>query len=256
MTLLAISNLTKRFGGLTAVDSLNIEVTAGNVHGLIGPNGSGKSTILNLISGIYRPTGGSIKLGGRELTRLKPNERARAGIGRTFQNIRLFPTLTVLENVMLGRVTQQRGSLLGIVLNSPLVRREVKETRDRAFEALRFMGMDGFAEELPRNLPYGHQRLVEIARVLASGCKLMLLDEPAAGLNSSEKKDLGQILTRICDVFGATILLVEHDMRLLMSVSQTVSAVNFGKLIVTGRTADVQADSQVIKAYLGEGAQR
>ncbi|MER2535036.1 MAG: ABC transporter ATP-binding protein [Rhizobiaceae bacterium] len=253
MTLLSITNLTKRFRGLTAVDSLNIAVVAGGVHGLIGPNGSGKSTILNLISGIYRPTAGSIKLGGRELTRLKPNERARAGIGRTFQNIRLFPTLTVIENVMLGRVTQQQGSLLGIVLNSPFVRREVDETRTRAVEALRFMGMEAFADEHPRNLPYGHQRLVEIARVLASGSQLMLLDEPAAGLNSSEKKDLGLLLTRICDVFGATILLVEHDMRLLMSVSQTVSAVNFGKLIATGRTADVQADQQVITAYLGEG---
>lgn len=256
MTLLAIKNLTKRFGGLTAVDSLTIDVESGGVHGLIGPNGSGKSTVLNLISGIYRPTEGSIALSGAEITGLKPNQRARVGVGRTFQNIRLFPTLTVLQNVMLGRVTQQHGSLMGIVLNSPVVRREVKETTDRAREALRFMGIDMFADEFHRNLPYGHQRLVEIARVLASGAKLMLLDEPAAGLNSSEKKNLGHLLTRMCDVFGSTVLLVEHDMRLLMSVSRTVSAVNFGKLIVTGSTANVQSDPDVIKAYLGAGSSK
>jgi ABC-type branched-subunit amino acid transport system ATPase component len=253
MTLLAIKNLTKRFGGLTAVDSLTINVEAGGVHGLIGPNGSGKSTILNLVSGIYRPTDGSISLTGTELIGLRPNERARAGVGRTFQNIRLFPALTVLQNVMLGRVTQQRASMIRIILDSPSFRREVMETRNAAIEALCFMGMETFIDEFPGNLPYGHQRLVEIARVLASGSRLMLLDEPAAGLNSSEKKNLGHLLTRMCDTFGSTILLVEHDMRLLMSVSRTVSAVNFGKLIATGPTADVQSDPGVIKAYLGEG---
>jgi ABC-type branched-subunit amino acid transport system ATPase component len=253
MTLLAIKNVTKRFGGLTAVDELNVDVQRGGVHGLIGPNGSGKSTILNLISGIYRPTSGSITLGGTEVTRLMPHERSRVGIGRTFQNIRLFPTLTVLQNVVLGRVAMQRGSLLGIVFNSRLVRAEVEEARWRAIEALRFMGIENCANEHPKNLPYGHQRLVEIARVLASEAKLMLLDEPAAGLNSSEKKELGQILTRICDTFGATMLLVEHDMRLLMSVSQAVSVINFGRLVTTGRTAEVQANPEVIKAYLGEG---
>lgn len=253
MTLLAITNLTKKFGGLTAVDALNIEVEVGGVHGLIGPNGSGKSTVLNVISGIYRPTSGTISLGGTEVTRLMPHERIQVGIGRTFQNIRLFPTLTVLQNVMLGRVALQRGSLLGIVFNSGFVRREVKEARERAVEALRFMGIERWAEEFPKNLPYGHQRLVEIARVLASESKLMLLDEPAAGLNSAEKKDLGQMLTRICDVFGATMLLVEHDMRLLMSVSQTVSVINFGRLVATGSTAEIQSNPEVIKAYLGEG---
>jgi ABC-type branched-subunit amino acid transport system ATPase component len=253
MTVLAIKNITKRFGGLTAVDALNIEVHRGGVHGLIGPNGSGKSTILNLISGIYRPSSGSITLNGTEVTRLMPHERSRVGIGRTFQNIRLFPTLTVLQNVVLGRVAMQRGSLLGIMFNSRLVRTEVEEAKSKANEALRFMGIENCANEHPKNLPYGHQRLVEIARVLASEAKLMLLDEPAAGLNSSEKKELGQILTRICDVFGATMLLVEHDMKLLMSVSQTVSVINFGRLVTTGRTVEVQANPEVIKAYLGEG---
>ncbi|RUZ72710.1 ABC transporter ATP-binding protein [Mesorhizobium sp. M7A.F.Ca.US.006.01.1.1] len=256
MTLLAIRNLTKRFGGLTAVDSLTINVKSGGVHGLIGPNGSGKSTVLNLISGIYRPTEGSIALSGAEITGIKPNQRAKIGVGRTFQNIRLFPTLTVLENVMLGRVTQQRSSPMGIILNSPLMRREVEETTEMARKALRFMSMEAFANEYHRNLPYGHQRLVEIARVLASGAKLMLLDEPAAGLNSSEKKNLGSLLTRMCDVFGSTVLLVEHDMRLLMSVSSTVSAVNFGKLIVTDSTANVQSNPDVIKAYLGAGSSK
>lgn len=253
MTLLAIKNLTKKFGGLTAVDALSIDVNPGGVHGLIGPNGSGKSTVLNIISGLYRPTSGSVSLSGAEVTRLMPHERTRVGIGRTFQNIRLFPTLTVLQNVMMGRVALQQGSLLGIMVNSRLVRREAEETRERAIEALRFMGIERCADEFPKNLPYGHQRLVEISRVLASDSKLMLLDEPAAGLNSSEKKELGQILTRICDVFGATMLLVEHDMRLLMSVSQTVSVINFGRLVATGATADIQSNPQVIKAYLGEG---
>lgn len=252
MTLLAIKNLTKRFGGLTAVDALNVDVHSGGVHGLIGPNGSGKSTILNLISGIYRPSNGSIALNGSEVTRLMPHERTRVGIGRTFQNIRLFPTLTVLQNVGLGRVAMQRSSLMGIMFNSKAVRAEVEETERRAIEALRFMGIENCANEHPRNLPYGHQRLVEIARVLASEAKLMLLDEPAAGLNSSEKKELGSLLTRICDVFGATMLLVEHDMKLLMSVSQTVSVINFGRLVATGPTSEVQANPEVIKAYLGE----
>lgn len=253
MTLLGIRQLTKRFGGITAVDALSIDVKQGGVHGLIGPNGSGKSTILNLISGIYRPTSGAITLSGTEVTRLMPHERTRVGIGRTFQNIRLFPALTVLQNVTIGRAALQHGSLMGVMVNSRFVRREVEETEDRAIRALRFMGIERCAGDFPRNLPYGHQRLVEIARVLASDSKLMLLDEPAAGLNSSEKKDLGQILTRICDVYGGTILLVEHDMRLLMSVSQTVSVINFGRLVATGPTAEVQSNPEVIKAYLGEG---
>lgn len=254
MTLLKMTRLTKKFGGLTAVDSFDAEIKAGGVHGLIGPNGSGKSTILNLISGIYRPTSGAITMGGTDVTRLMPHERSRVGIGRTFQNIRLFPTLTVLQNVTLGRVALESGTFLGVLMNSRHVRAETEVSQKKALEALRFMGLDAFADELPRNLPYGHQRLVEIARVLASDPKLMLLDEPAAGLNSSEKKDLGRILTKICDAFGATILLVEHDMRLLMSVSQTVSVVNFGRLVATGPSADVQANAEVKKAYLGEGA--
>jgi len=254
MTLLTVTRLTKKFGGITAVDNFDAHIEPGGVHGLIGPNGSGKSTILNLISGIYRPTGGAITMGGIDVARLMPHERSRVGIGRTFQNIRLFPTLTVLQNVALGRVALETGSLFGVLMNSKHVRSETSESEKKAMDALRFMGMDGFADELPRNLPYGHQRLVEIARVLASDPKLMLLDEPAAGLNSSEKKDLGRILTRICDNFGATILLVEHDMRLLMSVSRTVSVVNFGRLVATGPSADVQANAEVKKAYLGEGA--
>ncbi|MCW5690911.1 MAG: ABC transporter ATP-binding protein [Pseudolabrys sp.] len=254
MTLLTISRLTKKFGGLTAVDNFDAQIEPGGVHGLIGPNGSGKSTILNLISGIYRPTSGAITMGGTDVTRLMPHERSRVGIGRTFQNIRLFPTLTVLQNVTLGRVALESGTLFGVLFDTKHVRAETEVSEQKAMEALRFMGIDAFANELPRNLPYGHQRLVEIARVLASDPKLMLLDEPAAGLNSSEKKDLGVILTRICDSFGATILLVEHDMRLLMSVSQTVSVVNFGRLVATGPSADVQANPEVKKAYLGEGA--
>ena len=254
MTLMTMTRLPKKFGGLTAVDNFDAQIEPGGVHGLIGPNGSGKSTILNLISGIYRPTGGAITMGGIDVTRLMPHERSRVGIGRTFQNIRLFPTLTVLQNVTLGRVALESGTFFGVLMNSKHVRAETAVSEAKGLEALRFMGIEAFANELPRNLPYGHQRLVEIARVLASDPKLMLLDEPAAGLNSSEKKDLGRILTRICDTFGATILLVEHDMRLLMSVSQTVSVVNFGRLVATGPSADVQANAEVKKAYLGEGA--
>lgn len=254
MTHLAMSNLTKKFGGLTAVDNFSVNINAGEVHGLIGPNGSGKSTILNLISGIYRPSSGTITMGGTDVTRLMPHERSRVGIGRTFQNIRLFPTLTVLQNVTLGRVGLESGTLAGILMNSRHVRSETDESQKKAMAALEFMGVKAFADELPRNLPYGHQRLVEIARVLASDAKLMLLDEPAAGLNSSEKRELGRMLTKISDAFNATILLVEHDMRLLMSVSQTVSVVNFGRLVATGPSAEVQANPEVIKAYLGEDA--
>jgi ABC-type branched-subunit amino acid transport system ATPase component len=254
MTLLDLRRLTKHFGGLAALDSLDLSLAREAIHGLIGPNGSGKSTTLNLISGIYRPTAGKIVLEDCEISHTAPYQRAAAGIGRTFQNIRLFPTLTVVENVMMGRSAFGKGTLAGVFFNSSFARAEERQFRDQAIKALDFVGVAQWRDRLPGSLPYGHRRLVEIARVIASGAKLILLDEPAAGLNSGEKKELGELIVRINAELGVTILLVEHDMRLLMSISKVVSVLNFGKLVTTGSVGEIRAHPEVIKAYLGEGA--
>ncbi|MEO6958893.1 MAG: ABC transporter ATP-binding protein, partial [Burkholderiaceae bacterium] len=238
--ILRLENLQKHFGGVKAVDGINIEVARGTVHSLIGPNGSGKTTTLNVLNGIYKATAGRILIDEDDVTQKTPHLRAECGVGRTFQNIRLFPALSALENVMIGA---QRK-------NNPIGRGDVA-LRERAFSALAFVGMAERAYLTVKNLPYGHQRLVEIARALAGHPKLLLLDEPAAGLNQTEKQDLVGLLKRLRG-HGVTIFLIEHDMELIVQVSDKISVLNFGKKIAEGTPDEVLRHPDVIAAYLGE----
>ena len=239
--ILKLENIQKHFGGLKAVDGIDLEVARGTVHALIGPNGSGKTTSLNVLNGIYKPTAGKIFVDGVDVTALAPHERAGHGVGRTFQNIRLFPSLSVLENVMIG--AQRDNNPIGAG-NAAL--------RERALSALQFVGMADRANLIVRNLPYGHQRLVEIARVLAGHPKLLLLDEPAAGLNQTEKQELVGLLKRLRG-HGLTIFLIDHDMGLVEKISDKITVLNFGKKIAEGTPAEVLRHPEVIAAYLGEG---
>jgi branched-chain amino acid transport system permease protein len=242
MPVLELDGLQKHFGGVKAVDGVSIRVARGQIHALIGPNGSGKTTTLNVLNGIYRPTGGRILVDGVDVTNKAPNERAAHGVGRTFQNIRLFPSMTVLENVMIG--AQRR--------NNPIAAGEAA-LRDRAVSALSFVDMLDKADAIVKNLPYGHQRLVEIARALAGHPKLLLLDEPAAGLNQTEKGNLVGLLKRL-RAQGITIFLIEHDMHLIEQVSDTISVLNFGRKIAEGKPREVLRHPDVIAAYLGKDA--
>ncbi|NEX64738.1 branched-chain amino acid ABC transporter ATP-binding protein/permease [Noviherbaspirillum galbum] len=240
--ILHLQNLKKHFGGVKAVDDLDIKVRRGTVHALIGPNGSGKTTTLNVLNGIYMPTGGTVFVDGRDVTHAAPHVRASHGVSRTFQNIRLFPALSVLENVMVGA---QRA-------NNPIAP-GTASLRARALAALGFVGLAHQANAIVRNLPYGHQRLVEIARALAGHPKLILLDEPAAGLNQTEKQELVGLLKRLRG-HGLTIFLIEHDMGLIQQVADHITVLNFGKKIADGTPEEVLRHPEVIKAYLGEAA--
>lgn len=238
--ILRLQNVRKHFGGVKAVDGIDIEVARGTVHALIGPNGSGKTTTLNVLNGIYKPTAGRIMIDGEDVTQKAPHVRAAHGVGRTFQNIRLFPALSALENVMVGAQRQ----------NNPIERGEAA-LRERALSALAFVGMADRANVIVKSLPYGHQRLVEIARALAGHPKLLLLDEPAAGLNQTEKQELVGLLKRLRG-HGLTIFLIEHDMGLIVQVSDKISVLNFGKKIAEGTPDEVLRHPDVITAYLGE----
>jgi branched-chain amino acid transport system permease protein len=238
--ILKLENVQKYFGGVRAVDGISLEVVRGTVHALIGPNGSGKTTMLNVLNGIYKATGGRIVFDGVDITHKTPHERAGLGIGRTFQNIRLFPAMSALENVMVGAQRE----------NNPIESGRAA-LRERALSALKFVGMADRAELIVKNLPYGHQRLVEIARALAGHPKFLLLDEPAAGLNQSEKRELGDLLKRLRG-HGLTVFLIEHDIGLIEQVSDTITVLNFGKKIAHGDPAYVLQHPDVMAAYLGE----
>ena len=240
--ILKLENVQKHFGGVRAVDGITLEVTRGTVHALIGPNGSGKTTTLNILSGIYKATAGKMTFDGTDITELAPYERAGLGMGRTFQNIRLFPALSVVENVMVGAQRE----------NNPIEPGQAA-LRERALSALKFVGMAENAEVIVQNLPYGHQRLVEIARALAGHPKFLLLDEPAAGLNQTEKQELVALLKRLRG-HGLTIFLIEHDIGLIEQVSDRITCLNFGKQIAEGAPTDVLRHPDVITAYLGESA--
>ena len=239
--LLKLEGMQKYFGGLRAVDGIDLEVSRGTVHALIGPNGSGKTTTLNVVNGIYKPTGGRIIIDGNDVTLKSPHERAAHGLGRTFQNIRLFPSMSALENVIVGA---QRD-------NNP-IEPGGKALRARAMSALQFVGLADKADAIVRSLPYGHQRLVEIARALAGHPKLLLLDEPAAGLNQTEKMELVELLKKLRSGHGLTIFLIDHDMGLVEKVSDRITVLNFGKKIAEGTPQEVLRHPDVIAAYLGD----
>lgn len=252
MALLEIKNLGISFGGLRAVDDFSITIEKGQLYGLIGPNGAGKTTIFNLLTGVYKPNMGTIQLDGMNITGKKTMEINRAGVARTFQNIRLFKDLTVLDNVKSGLHNQYSYSTITGILRLPKYFKVEKTMDEKAVELLKVFDLDKEKDYLASNLPYGKQRKLEIARALATNPKLLLLDEPAAGMNPNETKELMDTIRFVRDNFDMTILLIEHDMKLVSGICEKLTVLNFGQVLAQGNTADVLNDPEVIKAYLGE----
>ncbi len=252
MSMLLIRDLSIQFGGLRAVDGLNMEIEKGELYGLIGPNGAGKTTVFNLLTGVYNPTEGSISLDGKDITGLSTEQINRAGIARTFQNIRLFSALSVKDNVKIGLHNAYQYSTLTGILRLPAYFKTEKEMDKRAMELLSVFGLDDEADTLSSNLPYGAQRKLEIARAIATGPKLLLLDEPAAGMNPNETGELMDTIHFIREKFDLTVLLIEHDMKLVSGICERLTVLNFGKELCKGNTSEVLNNHEVIKAYLGE----
>jgi branched-chain amino acid transport system ATP-binding protein len=251
MSILSIRQCTKRFGGLVAVKDLNMALNPGDLYGLIGPNGAGKTTVFNLITGVYTPDEGAIELDGRSIQGRKPSAIAKQGMSRTFQNIRLFKSMTVLENVLASSHMHRKQGMFDAIVRTPSMKNEETEIRQAGMELLKIFGLDKRAHDLASNLPYGSQRRLEIVRALATKPKVLLLDEPAAGMNPQEAIDLMHLIQFCRDKFHLTILLVEHNMKVVMGVCEKIQVIDYGETIALGSPREIRDNPKVIEAYLG-----